>query len=80
MHLAACWLCRTRLREIEDTIAAFIHVHRGTHDPQLPPAAGSRALLRSRLSDAAAKTRRGGGLWARFLHFTLPYRVTAYAG
>jgi anti-sigma factor RsiW len=54
MHLAACWDCRSRLRELEETIADFVHVHHGILDPQLPPSAGPRALLKARLAEAAA--------------------------
>jgi hypothetical protein len=48
-HLAACWDCRARLRNIEATITDFLHLHHRTLDPQLPPSAGPRALLRARL-------------------------------
>ena len=27
-HMEACWSCRTRVKEIEDTIVDFVHVHR----------------------------------------------------
>jgi hypothetical protein len=54
-HLAACWLCRSRLAELESTIGDFVTLHRRTLDPQLPAATGSRALLKARLSEAAAQ-------------------------
>ena len=53
-HLAACWTCRARSAEIESVIADFVRVHHGALDPKLPPAAGSRALLKARLAEAAA--------------------------
>ena len=56
-HLAACWDCRGRLRQIEETIADFVQVHHGTLDPQLPPSAGPKALLKARLAEAAAAGR-----------------------
>ena len=56
-HLAACWDCRSRLRQIEETIADFVQVHHSTLDPQLPPSAGPRALLKARLAEAAAAGR-----------------------
>jgi hypothetical protein len=55
-HLAACWECRTRMAEFEDAIADFVHVHRAGFDPQLPPAAGPRALLRARLAEPGKTT------------------------
>jgi hypothetical protein len=53
-HLEACWSCRTRVKEIEDSIVDFVHLHRSEFDPQLPPIAGPRALLKARLAEAAA--------------------------
>jgi hypothetical protein len=47
-HLAACWECRSRLNELEGTIAAFISLQRGM---ALPPDHGGRALLKARLAD-----------------------------
>jgi hypothetical protein len=75
-HLGACWLCRTRLAEIEATIADFVHVHRSTLDPQLPRAAGPRALLKSRLAEAATKS--GMAPWSKFLQFFFPRGAVAY--
>ena len=46
-HLTTCAFCRARLSELEDTMSAFVQVHR---DQQLPPIAGPRAMLRSRLA------------------------------
>ena len=52
-HLADCWACRARMAEIEETIADFARAHRQTLDPQLPPIAGPRALLRAQLAELA---------------------------
>jgi anti-sigma factor RsiW len=46
-HLAACWTCRARRQEFEGAIAAFVQIPR----PELPPAAGPRALLKARLAE-----------------------------
>src|SRR5580658_1112971 len=54
-HLAACWDCRARMAEIEGTIADFARAHRQILDPQLPPIAGPRALLRAQLAQLASK-------------------------
>jgi hypothetical protein len=58
-HLTACWDCRSRLRQIEETITDFVELHHHTLDPQLPPSAGPRALLKARLAEAAATGRHG---------------------
>jgi hypothetical protein len=74
-HLAACWLCRTRLGELEATIADFVHVHRSRLDPELLSAAGPRALLESRLAAAAQES--GPRYWPKFLQFFSPRGAVA---
>ena len=44
-----------RMAEIEDTIADFARAHRQTLDPQLPPIAGPRALLRAQLAEQVSR-------------------------
>jgi anti-sigma factor RsiW len=68
-HLSACWECRARLLEIEATIADFMRAQRQYVDSQLPPIEGSRALLRARLSEAAAKPRVRSQHW--FIRLTV---------
>lgn len=75
-HLASCWLCRSRLAELEGTIADFVSLHGRTLDPQLPAVTGSRALLRARLAEAAAES--SAGSWQRFLQLLPPHRAAAY--
>jgi hypothetical protein len=75
-HLAACWLCRTRLAELEATIADFVHVHRDTFDPRLTCAAGPRALLKSQLTHAATKSTLFR--WPSFLQCFLSRGAVAY--
>jgi hypothetical protein len=53
-HLAACWSCRLRLRELDDAIAEVAKMHRQITQPPLPAAEGPRALLRARLRQLAA--------------------------
>jgi hypothetical protein len=53
-HLDACWSCRSRMGEIEGTIADFVHVYHERLDAGLPPAEGPRALLRAQLESLAA--------------------------
>jgi Putative zinc-finger len=55
-HLAACWQCRTRLRDLEGAIAHFVHLQASTLDPQMPPAEGARAMLKAQLAEIASQT------------------------
>jgi hypothetical protein len=75
-HLAACWVCRSRLAELESTIGDFVTLHRRTLDPQLPAATGSRALLKARLSEAAALPPTLS--WPRPLQIFPHHRAAAY--
>jgi hypothetical protein len=75
-HLTACWLCRSRLGELEGTIAEFVTLHRRTLDPMLPPSTGSRALLKARLAEAAAVP--SANRWPRLLQLIPPQRAAAY--
>jgi anti-sigma factor RsiW len=77
-HVAACSRCRARFEEIEVTVADFAQIHRATLDSQLPPAAGSRALLKARLSEEAA-ARSNMNLWRRFFPIVPAPRTLAYA-
>ena len=68
-HLAACWACRARMAEIEETIAAFARAHRHTLDSRLPSISGPRALLQARLAELASKQEVNS--WQRLLSLTL---------
>ena len=61
-HLASCWTCRARLRDVDNAIVDFIHA-RNQLMPPLPPADGPRALLRLRLAQLAESSE--PALWAR---------------
>jgi hypothetical protein len=74
-HLTACWLCRSRLGELEGTIADFVTLHRRTLDPQLRPSTGSRALLKARLAEAAAMP--SNHPWPRLLQLLPTHRAAA---
>ena len=67
-HLASCWNCRARMAEVEAAIADFARAHRRTLDPQLPPIAGPRALLRVQLAQVAANPQVSS--WRRLFQFT----------
>ena len=56
-HLAACWTCRARMREIEGAIVDFVQLHQGILDSKLPPAGGKRTLLQLRLAELAGSRR-----------------------
>src|SRR5271154_2266057 len=75
-HLTACWGCRARMAEVETTVTNFARAHRQSLDPQLPPIAGPRALLKARLAEMAAQSRAKS--WQRFLRFDGPIRAFAY--
>lgn len=53
-HLAACWSCRLRMRELDDAIAEVARMHRENAHRPLPPPDGPRALLGARLRELAA--------------------------
>jgi hypothetical protein len=76
-HLAACWNCRVRLAELEQTITEFTRGYHESLNPQLPAVAGSRALLKARLVEMAPASK--AGLWDRLLQYGGAPRV-AYAG
>jgi hypothetical protein len=64
------------MAEIEGTIADFVRAHRQSVDPQIPPIAGSRALLRAQLAELAAKSKPGS--WRQFFHLPSVARAAAY--
>jgi hypothetical protein len=74
-HLESCWDCRARMAEIESTIVDFARAHRKNLDPQMPPVAGPRALLRARLAELAAARGWSTGRW--FPRFTSAASVAA---
>jgi anti-sigma factor RsiW len=52
-HLAACGACRARQQEMEASLGEFVRLQRTSLDPQIPPADGSRALLKAQLARMA---------------------------
>jgi hypothetical protein len=56
-HVGCCSPCRARLRQFENTLAEFGETYLNSHDAELLPAAGPRALLKARLADLAARER-----------------------
>ena len=75
-HLTECWACRARMAEIEGSIADFTRAHRMALDPQLPPIAGPRALLRAQL--AALASEHQSNSWRWLLHFISAPRAAAF--
>jgi hypothetical protein len=74
-HLAACGPCRVRQKELGATLGEFLSHHREMLDSQLPAVTGARALLKVRLTGAAAPS--PTGRWGRFLHIPPLARVAA---
>ena len=75
-HLAACWTCRTQMKEIEDTIADFVRAHQDAVPP--PPVEAPRAMLRARLAELATQPPPS---WRdRFADYFLVGNRLAYAG
>jgi hypothetical protein len=64
-HLAACWACRARRRDIEAAIGEFIRIHQRNFDWQLPPPDGQRALLKAQLAQLAKPPRTPWLPWFR---------------
>ena len=75
VHLAACWECRARMGEIETAIANFVRCHRESVEPEIPPIAGPRALLKAQLAELARNSNRSR-LWR--LRTVMNVRVPAY--
>jgi len=76
-HLASCWSCRTRMGELESTIADFVRAHHHALNPQLPPAEGPRAMLKARLAQASSESR--PRFWQHLPRFAVSGLTLAYA-
>jgi hypothetical protein len=63
-HLERCWSCRARKAELEAAVAELVRIYDDSHPP-IPPPTGPRALLRARLSAAAAESPRSTQ-WTRW--------------
>jgi hypothetical protein len=80
-HLEYCARCRTRLRELQSTLAEFGEAHRGAWHTELPPAAGPRARLEARLlAESADAGRRTGWLSAASILLAGQWRALAFGG
>ena len=65
-HLAACWSCRVRIRDMESTLAELVHVRNQDVDARVPPADGARALLKAQLAALAASLPRRTFVWRTY--------------
>jgi hypothetical protein len=75
-HLAACWTCRARKLELENTVADFVRARQAGLDPLLPSAAGPRALLGAHLAELAAAQHRP---WPKWTHLAAACALAALA-
>jgi len=50
-HLAACWMCRARLNDFEQTIHRFVRAHLNGFESRITEIDGPRALLRARIME-----------------------------
>ena len=66
-HLVACWACRARKLEMENTIAEFIRAHRTSFENSVPPADGPRAQLKAHLERLAETERSSHPRWLQSL-------------
>lgn len=73
-HLEHCWTCRSRTKELEETITDFVRAYRDGFDAELQSSA-SRALLKARLSELS--TNQPQSAWERIGRFG-PVRRAAY--
>jgi hypothetical protein len=55
-HIEECWKCRSRQAELERAIGDFVGAHHLQFEDRLPPPDGPRALLKARMSEAAAQS------------------------
>jgi hypothetical protein len=78
-HVAQCQSCRTRRAELERTLLNLQESHQEILEAQWPASSSSRALLRARLAEAAAKESRMGSRW-RFLQLAPVMQLTAVIG
>jgi hypothetical protein len=75
-HLTACWDCRARMSEIEQTITDFVRTHRQSIDLMLPPPAEARAQLRCQMAELASRPQTD--FWRRFFGFGPVIRFGLY--
>jgi len=76
-HLAACWICRTRMHDLEGTIDEFVHVHFDGLKDSIPEIDGPRALLRARLHALESESERG--FWSAPIRGLAAWKVPAFA-
>jgi hypothetical protein len=65
-HLDACWKCRARRHELENTIAEFVRVHHRELETKLPPVDGPRALLKAQLAQLSTTAPKWRSSWDAF--------------
>ncbi len=76
-HLAACWECRSRLHDMEQTISDLVRIHHDTFDPQLTSMEGPRRLFIARLRQFAESNQQTA--WFPPIDQRLKWKTVAYA-
>src|SRR5580698_636050 len=71
-HVAACWKCRNRLEELQETVREFARYHEKVVLPNIPAAPQVWPDLRRRMQEADESSQMFG-LWTRVSsYFSLP--------
>jgi len=62
-HLASCSTCQARRQALSDSLDDFVRHQQQSLNPQLPPPAGARAILKSRLAEPSTSHRSAWERW-----------------
>lgn len=68
-HVRACWTCRARREQLENTIREIVEYQHALVGPDMPPSAGGRSIFMARLNQLAGELGRPSLLrrWAMTL-------------
>jgi hypothetical protein len=82
-HMRSCPRCKSRLNELESALGEFAQAHRIACDPELPSAAGPRALLKAQLSDLSSRApsmrQHSNGAWSAAVNWRSGMAAAALA-
>jgi hypothetical protein len=78
-HLATCWECRSRRRNLESAITEFTRFHLREFGSNLPPPEGPRDLMKAQLSRLSDEQGKSGFPWLRSLrHRAFPLTAASF--